>query len=196
MTVRTLTLGDDPQQVLSDLNAAFDGTTQTDLNAKKVNGYSASQSVVANNVVVRKSDGKIAGDIDGKSTTATLAETANLANASKGDKRFWISSNIGKDITINPGTSIQIYQNFIDADATLKLKRIRTIFSNNIVINISTSGSGGSSYQPSSVITDYNLDHLLCNAGNITLSVKAVNISSSPAILSFDSGWWLELAIE
>jgi len=33
MSVRVLTLTDDPEQALQDLNAAFDGTTQTDLKA-------------------------------------------------------------------------------------------------------------------------------------------------------------------
>jgi hypothetical protein len=124
------------------------------------------------------------------------AGTATLANAAKGDKRFWFSGNVGKDIVVNAGSSVQIYQNFIDADAALKIKRVRNVFSNNFVINISTSGSGGSNYQSTSVITDYNLDHLLCNAGNIMLSIKAVNVSGSQQTLSFDSGWYVELAIE
>jgi hypothetical protein len=78
MTVRTLTQGDDPIQVIQDINAAFDGTTATDLNAKKINGFPASQSIVANNVVVRKSDGKIAGDIDGNANGIVETGTGGL----------------------------------------------------------------------------------------------------------------------
>jgi hypothetical protein len=47
MSVRTLTLNDDPEQVLQDLNAAFDGTTQTDLKAKSLSGGAVAATTIS-----------------------------------------------------------------------------------------------------------------------------------------------------
>jgi hypothetical protein len=47
MSVRTFTLNDDPDQVVQDLNTAFDGTTQTDLKAKSLSGGSVSATTIS-----------------------------------------------------------------------------------------------------------------------------------------------------
>jgi hypothetical protein len=57
MAVRTLTLGDSPEQVCQDLNAAFDGTTQTDLKAgdtQKIGGKSLNEIFEDNLTTVKK----------------------------------------------------------------------------------------------------------------------------------------------
>lgn len=63
----------------------FNGTSWTTLsdfniNAQKVDSFSASQSVVANTIPVRDADGKLPGDITGNAATASKAKELSETN--------------------------------------------------------------------------------------------------------------------
>jgi hypothetical protein len=73
MAVRTLTVNDDPDQVVQDLNAAFDGTTQTDL--KAASATSATTASNATNVTTNINSHAITDIFESDGVTAKIATT-------------------------------------------------------------------------------------------------------------------------
>jgi len=65
-----------------------------------VDGFHASQSATASNVAVRKSNAKLAGDIEGNANTATTLQTARTIAISGGATGTATSFNGGANITI------------------------------------------------------------------------------------------------
>lgn len=114
--VRTFTLNDDPGQVIEDLNAAFDGTTQTGLKAgdvkDSINGVALSEIFESDNKTVKKA------------TNATLAEAA------KGDTRFQVSGHyvLSSPLTLC-GTGYYLGSVFRLLPAHKSIKIVRAAFS-------------------------------------------------------------------
>jgi hypothetical protein len=210
MTVRTLTLGDDPQQVLQDINAAFDGTTQTDLKARTL-VCNADQDIGDYNFRAKT----FQSDVPNGTPPLIIASTtevanlksamATLADAAKGDTRFQISGNVyaTSAITINSGTSksMQNVHCNIPSGKSLILKSVRYRLNNvNHRFKI-TMGIGGTSW----VSNDYENEVLninqVINTGPISLysiQIQVYNPSLTNQDILSDSaiGWWADLAIE
>lgn len=131
--VRTFTLNDDPGQVIEDLNAAFDGTTQTGLKAESantavnvttnINGHAITDIFEVDGTTVKQATHAASADsvdvwstmppltyVDGQSATATGDYTDTIQ---KGDK-FWCEQTINKyafiiGVSYNIGTGLTTF---------------------------------------------------------------------------------------
>jgi hypothetical protein len=202
MSVRTLTLNDDPEQVLQDLNAAFDGTTQTDLNAGKIAGKNAGNS--ANNILVLDSNGliplaNIPNELTGKN--AATATNTILANEAKGDTRFQLcGSGNGGTTSLTAGTITPIYtmRVFIPTGKSLVLKRVRfSMCYSDFRFQLSVS-EGGETWLSATSSGEETPNTVLTSVSNTAVLLRgyAKNVSASTQSLPVQNHWWLDLSIE
>jgi hypothetical protein len=211
MGVRTLALGDDPNQVCQDLNAAFDGTTQTDLKAKSLSGGTVSATTgsfttisasgqVTSTVVTGTAPLVVASTTE----VANLkAATATLADAAKGDTRFQLSAGHPQINTDENGRFIGSIARNIPAGKSFKLYRAN-YYSLNSVCKFKVTPYAESAYKPPWYSNSPTGDE----TPNFTLYTNSTGITQlciiHPTIYRFSGsgaidtacGFWFDLVIE
>jgi hypothetical protein len=205
MSVRTLTLTDDPNQALQDLNAAFDGTTQTDLKAASATNVTTNINSVAITDIF-ESDGVTVKAATTAGACSGNAATATMADAAIGDTRFQVSGCIGGGISggsgsvttsINGAYMADVHKVYISVPAGkyLKLKRLRYSFTVG-ELRLRIDGKHYS-YTTSTSYGDIILDEVLTNGPyNWWLAISVVNTAATAKSVYSTDGWWLDLAIE
>jgi hypothetical protein len=190
MTVRVLTLTDDPEQALQDINAVFDGTTQTAIKAgdvkDSINGVVLEEIFESDGMTVKK---------------ATNADTATIANEAKGDTRFQLcGSGNGGTTSLTAGTITPIYimRVFIPTGKSLVLKRVRfSMCYSDFRFQLSVS-EGGETWLSATSSGEETPNTVLTSVSNTTVLLRgyAKNVSASTQSLPVQNHWWLDLSIE
>lgn len=180
--VRTFTLNDDPGQVIEDLNAAFDGTTQTGLKAgdvkDSINGVALSEIFESDNKTVKKA------------TNATLAEAA------KGDTRFQVSGGFLGSMSLDGGYYyFQATTAYLPSGKDLIIKRVRYYLEDSdlrLIVRIPANHL----WISSSNMEDTEINHIFSlSPGSRTIQIGIRNIGSTVS-LNNANGWWIEFGIE
>jgi hypothetical protein len=143
-----------------------------------------------------------------KADVAALAETATIAEAAKGDKRFQISGCVGgaSNVAVGPGNTkvIQTFYKLVPAGERLIIKEVSSFLSQDgggILygrLRIIVSGgnewvfeAGGGVEYPEFAVTNVN------SSDNIVpFSIGLTNVGSASIDLNPRCSWWFDLSIE
>jgi hypothetical protein len=137
----------------------------------------------------------------GNAETATLAATATLANAAKGDTRFQVSAGgTTTNLAANTNQVLLPFKFTLPAGASLKLKKIRyASFYTGIYIRIYAGPSNSwttSSYEGEETPNIILVTNSSSVGALFLFSIVATNIATSTAPGSIGVGCWLDLSIE